>query len=202
MPEQSSREKLFSILDKVGEVPLLGLLYESREENINKALGTSGTIFGTAKGGLGEGQQYKAEGIKELWKMAGKPKIKVGTTQPQFNPRDTAYLMREYSGESQSLYSRWKAKFGKDVVEVREGIDTTGDIIEELSHAIQWEKPKEWSPHSSRKELFKHKMEEEPRREAGERIYEDLSTDEGYTHSVVAPKLYNVMKEKGYGFKF
>ena len=201
MAEQSSREKLFSILDKVGEVPLLGLLYESREENINKVLG-GGIGFSTEKGGVEEGWMYKTEGVRELWKMAGKPKIKVGTQQPKFLPRDLGYLMREYSGGRQSLYSRWKAKFGKDVIEAREGMYTQEDIIEELSHAIQWEKPKEWSPHSSRKELFKHKMEESPRREAGEKIYEDLSTDEGYTHSVVAPKLYDVMKEKGYGFKF
>tara|TARA_R100000808_G_scaffold8751_1_gene24580 strand:- start:4077 stop:4685 length:609 start_codon:yes stop_codon:yes gene_type:complete len=202
MAEVSSREKFLNLMDKVGEAPLIGLLYESREENINKALGKS-IMFSTEKGGIREGQNYEMEGVKDLWRMAGKPKIKTkGVRQPKFVPRDVDYLMREHSGKKQTFWSKWKSKFGKDVVEVRGGVDTGGDLVEELSHAIQWENPEKWTHHSTRKDLFKQKMKEQHRVHAGEDVYLDKTTDEGYTHSIVAPKLYEVMREKGYGVKF
>ena len=88
MPQTSNREKFLNLMDKVGEAPLIGLLYESREENIDKALGSS-IMFSTEKGGIREGQNYETEGIKELWRMAGKPKVKTkGVRQPKFIPRD------------------------------------------------------------------------------------------------------------------
>jgi len=191
------REKLFSFMDKIGETPLIGLLYESRDENFEKAVGKS-SAFGATEGG--EDNLYAIEGVKNIWKMAGKPKIKLGTNQPQFNPRDLGTLMSEHTGKRPSLFSKWKSKWGKDVVQVGGRAFGASELVEELSHAIQWENPKKWSPYSSRKELFKHKMEEVPRRHAGEKIYEDISTDEGYTHGVVAPKLYQYMRDEGYSF--
>ena len=191
------REKLFSFMDKIGETPLIGLLYESRDENFEKAMGET-SAFGTRKGGVDN--LYTREGVKSIWELSGKPKIKVGTHQPQFNPRDVGTLMSEYTGKRPSLFSKWKSKWGKDVVQVGGRAFGASELVEELSHAIQWENPKKWSPYSSRKELFKHKMEEVPRRHAGEKIYEDISTDEGYTHGVVAPKLYQYMRDEGYSF--
>ena len=191
------REKLFSFMDKIGETPLIGLLYESRDENFEKAMGGT-AAFGTRKGGE---YMYTKEGVRNVWELSGKPKIKLGTDQPQFNPRDLGVLMSEYTGKRPSLFSKWRSKYGKDVVQVGGGAFGASELIEELSHAVQWENPKEWSPYSSRKELFTHKMSEVPRRHAGEKIYEDISTDEGYTHGVVAPKLYNLMKEQGYTFQ-
>jgi|TARA_Y100000310_G_scaffold30755_1_gene29184 hypothetical protein len=215
--ERSSRfnRSFHRAVDAVGEAPLVGRIWKTPGEVLDKSL--EGAYFGTRKGG--QDTFYDARGVKDLWELAGRPKVKLNrrTSGPvalggegpagYFLPRDWGAMYDRSAGRRVDPISRLKEYFGRDAVYAGKGFGGELDastILEELSHAVQYEDPERWTNFESRQELFEEKLAEMERKKADPDYdpYKDVSSDEGYTHDIIAPRLYQHLREAGYSGKW
>ena len=206
-------------VDAIGEAPLVGWLWKTPGEKLESM---EGTAFGTRKGGFDEEGhllQYTGEGLRDLWELAGRPKIKKNrrTFTPTesggegpagyFLPRDWGAMYDRSAGRRVDPISRLKEYFGRDAVYAGKGLGGGLDaetILEEFSHAVQYEDPERWTNFESRQELFEDKLAEIERKKADPDYdpYKDVSSDEGYTHDIISPRLYQHLRKSGRLFEW
>ena len=205
-------------VDAVGEAPLVGWLWKTPGEKLESMEGTG---FGTRKGGFDEEGhllQYTGEGLRNLWELAGRPKIKTEKFDVhapagdieyagRFIPRDWRAMDRRASGGKVDALSRLREYFGRDAIYTGTGLGGGPDahtVVAELAHAVQWEDPKKWTKHDSRLDLYKEKLAETARRRANPDYDErkDVHSDEGYTHEIVEPMLYRHLRKSGRFFEW
>ena len=208
----------YRAVDAVGEAPLVGRLWKTPGEKLE---GMEGSAFGTSKGGYdeeGDLLQYTGEGLRDIWELAGRPGIKTekfdiygspGSSEyaARFLPRDWRAMRSRASGEKVNALSRLKEYFGRDTIYTGKGLGGGPDassVVAELAHAVQWEDPKKWTKHDSRLDLYKEKLAEMARRRANPDYDErkDVHSDEGYTHEIVEPMLYERLRKSGRFFEW
>jgi len=178
------REKLASFLSKATENPLMDWMYHSPEESFEKAFGEK-IAFGIpskehhAKE-RGEPELVSREGLKELWKQAGSPRIKThGQSYGYTSPAGYRWM---YGKKTPSTL--FKKMFGSDVVTIPE-MGAADVAVSEFAHGLRFADPKKFSKYGTRKELILGKGQEK-----GEQgLYLTPGTEEYQTHSVVEPLL-------------
>jgi hypothetical protein len=207
----------YRAVDAVGEAPLVGRLWKTPGEKLE---GMEGISFGTEKGGYNEEGliEYAGEGLRDIWEFAGRPGIKAedfdiyasaGSREStgHFIPRDWRAMHSRASGGKVDALSRLREYFGRDTIYAGKGFGGGPDpstIVAELAHAVQWEDPKKWTKHDSRLDLYKEKLAEMARRRANPDYDErkDVHSDEGYTHEIVEPMLYEHLRKSGRFFEW
>ena len=181
----SRTQKIQDFLTRVTEKsPLVDWMYHSPEESFDKVL----------RGGYSSSIKNKSDlfltddDIKELWKQAGKPRVKLNRKKGEmsgagyFKPRGYKW---DY-GRKNPLTFLGKL-FGSDKIYVPRGFGS--DLaISELAHSMRFKDPKRYSKYDTRHDLMMGKGTEHV---GGydESLYGRPGTDEYQTHKVVEPML-------------
>ena len=193
------RTKVRDFLTNVTEKNrLLDMLYHSPEESFDKALGN---VYAFGVSPTSEAQKsdqrmlenVRGEGLKELWKEAGSPRVKLHDERyGSYEPSDASWLF----GKKDPL-SFLKKQFGADTMYIPRSEFGDGDrstAIAELAHGIRFADPEQFSNYKTREDLILSKAGE-----FGEQhLYHTPGTDEYDTHQIVEPQLRNWLI-KNYG---
>jgi len=184
---RSRTQKVQDFLTKITEgVPLIDWLYHSPEESFDKQLGRG--AFRGESTDESAGLWLTSDDVKELWKQAGKPRVKThkkkgkmsgaGFFKPRgykwdYGRRNPLTLLDKLLG-SDKIYV--PQQFGTDVA------------VSELAHAMRFKDPEKYSKYGTRHELMMGKGTEHV---GGfdKSLYEREGTDEYQTHKVVEPIL-------------
>ena len=186
------REKARDFLTNISEKSkVLDFLYHSPEESFDKAFGDT-YAFGTKPRGhfdedRGEMEMVLGEGLKELWKESGSPRVKVHDERhAAYEPAGAKWLYGKKTPLSFLDYA-----FGADKMYVPEdyfGFGGDKDLaISELAHGLRFADPEQYSKYGSRKELILGKGQEH----GGQELYTTPGTEEYATHREVEPILRN-----------
>jgi len=199
------REKVRDFLTNISEKnKLFDLLYSSPEESFDKTIGGSLAFGVTPKGHhdrdsrkSGDMQMVLGEGLKDLWRQSGSPRIKMhDKPHASYEPSEKSW---EY-GKKTPL-SFMKKMFGSDKIYLPKdefGGADKGMAIAELAHGMRFADPEQFSKYGSRKELVLGKGQEH----AEEELYLTPGTDEYATHREVEPVLRDwLIKNYSAGFQ-
>ena len=199
------REKVRDFLTNISEKnKLLDLLYSSPEESFDKTIGGSFAFGVTPKGHhdrdsrkSGDMQMVLGEGLKDLWRQSGSPRIKMhDNAHASYEPSESSW---EY-GKKTPL-SFMKKMFGSDKIYLPKdefGGADKGMAISELAHGMRFADPEQFSKYGSRKELVLGKGQEH----AEDELYHSPGTDEYETHREVEPVLRDwLIKNYSAGFQ-
>jgi|ETN02SMinimDraft_2_1059926.scaffolds.fasta_scaffold05199_2 hypothetical protein len=194
----SKTQKRQDWLTKVTEKsPLIDWMYHSPEESFDKTFG--GAAIGYRNKGTGNQEWLRSIDVKELWKEAGKPRVKTHNMQGKMK-RGAFFKPRGYKWD----YGRKNPKtlfdkvFGSDKIFVPKTFGEGGDLgsgISELAHSMRFKDPERYSQYDTRDEIMMGKGNEH----AGgfdATLYRKKHTDEYQTHSVVEPMLRQWLSEK------
>jgi len=199
------REKVRDFLTNISEKnKLLDLLYSSPEESFDETIGGSFAFGVTPKGHhdrdsrkSGDMQMVLGEGLKDLWRQSGSPRIKMhDNAHASYEPSESSW---EY-GKKTPL-SFMKKMFGSDKIYLPKdefGGADKGMAISELAHGMRFADPEQFSKYGSRKELVLGKGQEH----AEDELYHSPGTDEYETHREVEPVLRDwLIKNYSAGFQ-
>ena len=199
------REKVRDFLTNISEKnKLLDLLYSSPEESFDKTIGGSFAFGVTPKGHhdrdsrkSGDMQMVLGEGLKDLWRQSGSPRIKMhDNAHASYEPSESSW---EY-GKKTPL-SFMKKMFGSDKIYLPKdefGGADKGMAISELAHGMRFADPEQFSKYGSRRELVLGKGQEH----AEDELYHSPGTDEYETHREVEPVLRDwLIKNYSAGFQ-
>ena len=199
------REKVRDFLTNISEKnKLLDLLYSSPEESFDETIGGSFAFGVTPKGHhdrdsrkSGDMQMVLGEGLKDLWRQSGSPRIKMhDKPHASYEPSEQSW---EY-GKKTPL-SFMKKMFGSDKIYLPKdefGGADKGMAISELAHGMRFADPEQFSKYGSRKELVLGKGQEH----AEDELYHSPGTDEYETHREVEPVLRDwLIKNYSAGFQ-
>ena len=199
------REKVRDFLTNISEKnKLFDLLYSSPEESFDETIGGSFAFGVTPKGHhdrdsrkSGDMQMVLGEGLKDLWRQSGSPRIKMhDNAHASYEPSESSW---EY-GKKTPL-SFMKKMFGSDKIYLPKdefGGADKGMAISELAHGMRFADPEQFSKYGSRKELVLGKGQEH----AEDELYHSPGTDEYETHREVEPVLRDwLIKNYSAGFQ-
>ena len=188
------RERAAGFLGKLTEKSrFLDKLYYSPEESYEDVFGGANLMaFGVLPGeqhaeDRGELTSIRPEGMKELWRQAGSPFVRMHGDERRYG----AYMPSgaEWHYAKKTPRALLDKLLNVDTMYVPQDVFGHGgskDIgISELAHALRFADPAKYSKYKSRKELLLGKGQEHAEQE----LYYTPGTDEYQTHSVVEPQL-------------